>query len=172
MKRQFSGLQKDIFKLYRQCLRTVQTKPTEYQGNWKKFIRSQFEKHRGLNHRDVDTISHFLHASGPPGSRLIFSDGESMHQNSTYIGVFHERRDIAVPKFKGDSKDTWLLKAAPFFEYLYMMETDDVRQLLAKFGNYDTMENYEKWEKQIVETLKEDWEKKQHQNEKQGNSVW
>ncbi|PVV03296.1 hypothetical protein BB560_002234 [Smittium megazygosporum] len=86
--------------------------------------------------------------------------------------VTPEENAIAAPKFKGDPKDTWLLKSVPFFEYLYMMETDDVRQLLAKFGNYDTMENYEKWEKQIVETLKEDWEKKQHQNEKQGNSVW
>ncbi|PVU85630.1 hypothetical protein BB560_006958, partial [Smittium megazygosporum] len=57
--------------------------------------------------------------------------------------VTPEENAIAAPKFKGDPKDTWLLKSVPFFEYLYMMETDDVRQLLAKFGNYDTMENYE-----------------------------
>jgi len=81
--RRFSGLQKEVLTLYRQCLRSVQLKPEvsilntswqishddidtnstslqENRQNWVKYIHDEFNKYRSVQRRDFATIEHLL----------------------------------------------------------------------------------------------------------------
>ncbi|KAF2858204.1 hypothetical protein K470DRAFT_206408, partial [Piedraia hortae CBS 480.64] len=51
-----SGIQKDVLRLYRQCLRAARFKPALARPNFEAFARKEFEKHMALNRKDFATI--------------------------------------------------------------------------------------------------------------------
>ncbi|EMG48364.1 SDH6 Succinate dehydrogenase assembly factor 1 [Candida maltosa Xu316] len=55
-----SGLQKDVIHLYRQCIRTVKTKPRDTQPHWKNFIHEEFNKYKKLPKKEFNTIEYLL----------------------------------------------------------------------------------------------------------------
>ncbi|ODV62885.1 Sdh6p ASCRUDRAFT_74341 [Ascoidea rubescens DSM 1968] len=55
-----SGLQKEVIRLYRACIRQSYKKPIENQGNFRKYIRQEFGKYRDLPRRDFTTVEHLL----------------------------------------------------------------------------------------------------------------
>ncbi|KAJ1677125.1 hypothetical protein EV182_006824 [Spiromyces aspiralis] len=58
---QLSGLQRDVLKLYRDCLRMIRAKPPESQARFRGYLRGEFEKHRHLARvRDAATIEYLL----------------------------------------------------------------------------------------------------------------
>ncbi|OMJ28271.1 Mitochondrial import inner membrane translocase subunit TIM50 [Smittium culicis] len=77
---------------------------------------------------------------------------------------------VKVPQFKGEPGDDWLRRVIPFFEYVFMMETKDVREVLSKFGNGDLADEYQKWEKDLIEKLNSDWENKKAKKEEYSNT--
>ncbi len=56
----FSGLQKDVLTLYRECMRAAYAKPKENREHWVTFVHSQFNKYRNLPRRDFNTIEYLL----------------------------------------------------------------------------------------------------------------
>ncbi|CAH2445875.1 Succinate dehydrogenase assembly factor [Komagataella phaffii CBS 7435] len=56
----YSGLQKEVLKLYRSCIRQAYKKPTENQDHWVRFVHEQFDKYRAIPKRDFATIEHLL----------------------------------------------------------------------------------------------------------------
>lgn len=49
MKRsRYSGIQKEVLKLYRVCLRTVKTKTPETQPHWRRFVRDLFKAQQNV----------------------------------------------------------------------------------------------------------------------------
>jgi len=58
----FSGLQKDVLILYRECMRAAYAKPKENREHWVNFVHSQFNKYRHLPRRDFSTIEYLLRA--------------------------------------------------------------------------------------------------------------
>lgn len=55
-----SGIQRDVIKLYRQCIRAVHKKPVSEQPNFYHFVRREFDKYKGLGKRDFGTIEFLL----------------------------------------------------------------------------------------------------------------
>ncbi|EGW30751.1 uncharacterized protein SPAPADRAFT_72684 [Spathaspora passalidarum NRRL Y-27907] len=55
-----SGLQREVLKLYRQCVRTVKTKPPSAQEHWRKFIRGEFKRYQHLTKKDFGAIEHLI----------------------------------------------------------------------------------------------------------------
>ncbi|ORX69565.1 hypothetical protein DL89DRAFT_267752 [Linderina pennispora] len=59
--RKLSGLQKDVLRLYRDCLRAVRTKPEEAQPRFYAFTRREFEKNIGsMKRTDVKAIEYLM----------------------------------------------------------------------------------------------------------------
>ncbi|KAH7132055.1 complex 1 protein-domain-containing protein [Dendryphion nanum] len=56
----YSGLQRDVLSLYRQCLRAVREKPSDTRGNFRDFARSEFRQHASVNKKDFSTIEYLL----------------------------------------------------------------------------------------------------------------
>lgn len=56
----FSGLQKDVLALYRDCMRAAYRKPTQYRKHWVDFIHAEFGKHRQVSRRDFATVEYLL----------------------------------------------------------------------------------------------------------------
>ncbi|OLY82941.1 Mitochondrial import inner membrane translocase subunit TIM50 [Smittium mucronatum] len=79
---------------------------------------------------------------------------------------------VQVPAFTGQPGDDWLMKSIPFFEYVFMLETKDVREPIAFFGKGDLAENYEEWEKNLVETLNKDWEENKKKKTQYSDTIW
>ncbi|RCK58979.1 Succinate dehydrogenase assembly factor 1, mitochondrial [Candida viswanathii] len=55
-----SGLQKEVLHLYKDCLRTVRSKPVDTRAHWRGFIREEFGKYRGLPKKQFNTIEHLI----------------------------------------------------------------------------------------------------------------
>ncbi|KAJ2477598.1 hypothetical protein EV174_004572, partial [Coemansia sp. RSA 2320] len=59
--RKLSGLQKDVLRLYRDCLRAVKSKPEASRPRFQAFARHEFEKNTAMLKRtDVKAIEHLL----------------------------------------------------------------------------------------------------------------
>lgn len=56
----FSGIQRDVLSLYRQCLRQIDKKPEERQVHFRQFARAEFEKHLSLDKKDFAAIEFYL----------------------------------------------------------------------------------------------------------------
>ncbi|WPK26063.1 hypothetical protein PUMCH_003408 [Australozyma saopauloensis] len=55
-----SGLQREVLKLYRICIRATYTKPSENRLHWRDYIRSEFDKHKLLPKKSFSVIEHLL----------------------------------------------------------------------------------------------------------------
>lgn len=55
-----SGLQRDVLRLYRLCIRSVNKKPVETKGQWMMFVKREFEKNKHLSKRQFSLIEHLL----------------------------------------------------------------------------------------------------------------
>ncbi|KAI0781989.1 hypothetical protein C8Q75DRAFT_796005 [Abortiporus biennis] len=56
-----SGLQKDVFALYRRALRMARTKPPQTQSKFRLFVRYNFKTQASaMSPRDVSAIEHLL----------------------------------------------------------------------------------------------------------------
>lgn len=55
-----SGLQREVLKLYRQCIRSTYTKPAENRLHWREYVRGEFDKHKGLPKKSFSVIEHLL----------------------------------------------------------------------------------------------------------------
>ncbi|KAF1953898.1 hypothetical protein CC80DRAFT_494152 [Byssothecium circinans] len=55
-----SGLQRDVLRLYRECLRGVRGKPADTRANFRELTRSEFRKHATINKKDFGTIEYLL----------------------------------------------------------------------------------------------------------------
>jgi succinate dehydrogenase assembly factor 1 len=55
-----SGLQKQVLQLYKQCLQTIKTKPIHVQPQFTKYVKSEFDKNKGMGKREVFTIEYLL----------------------------------------------------------------------------------------------------------------
>ncbi|KAJ1668680.1 hypothetical protein IW140_002032 [Coemansia sp. RSA 1813] len=59
--RKLSGLQKDVLRLYRDCLRATRKKPAEAQPRFRAFARQEFEKNiASVKRTDVQAIEYLL----------------------------------------------------------------------------------------------------------------
>ncbi|KAI9884956.1 MAG: hypothetical protein M1823_003232, partial [Watsoniomyces obsoletus] len=56
----FSGLQRDVLSLYRQCLREAHKKPERSRVHFEQFARSEFHKAGQLDKRDFAAIEYLL----------------------------------------------------------------------------------------------------------------
>ncbi|PBP22878.1 hypothetical protein BUE80_DR006264 [Diplocarpon rosae] len=55
----YSGLQRDVFSLYRKCLRASRTKG-EARKHFEKYARTEFEKAIHLDKKDFSTIEYLM----------------------------------------------------------------------------------------------------------------
>eukprot|EP00048_Salpingoeca_helianthica_P021656 m.13572 g.13572 ORF g.13572 m.13572 type:complete len:79 (+) comp6216_c0_seq1:6-242(+) len=55
-----SGLQKEVFGLYRAAFRAIRSKPEESQPAFKQYVRNQFAEHKSLKRTDVMRIEQLL----------------------------------------------------------------------------------------------------------------
>lgn len=61
MTRRLTGLQKEVFKLYREILRTAQAQTDKaYATTLKQHARSQFDDNREIKKTDIQLIEHLL----------------------------------------------------------------------------------------------------------------
>ncbi|KAJ2786490.1 hypothetical protein GGI15_001485 [Coemansia interrupta] len=59
--RKLSGLQKDVLRLYRDCLRAARQKPEESRPHFRAFARAEFEKNIGsMKRTDAKAIEYLL----------------------------------------------------------------------------------------------------------------
>jgi len=59
--RKHSGLQREVFSLYRRALRLIPTKPAPVQGKFSLFVRYNFRQNaRSISPRDITAIEHLL----------------------------------------------------------------------------------------------------------------
>jgi len=56
----YSGLQKEVLALYRQCLRQSRKKPANVRTHFEKYTRAEFEKSIGLDKKDFGAIEYLL----------------------------------------------------------------------------------------------------------------
>ncbi|RKF59648.1 Succinate dehydrogenase assembly factor 1, mitochondrial [Erysiphe neolycopersici] len=57
----YSGLQKEVLSLYRECLRVCRKKkPSATRSHFEQFTRSEFEKHLYLNKKEFVAIEYLL----------------------------------------------------------------------------------------------------------------
>ncbi|KEZ46460.1 hypothetical protein SAPIO_CDS0788 [Scedosporium apiospermum] len=56
----YSGLQREVLSLYRQCLRACRAKPADARPGFKAFARESFEKNLGMSKRDFGLIEYQL----------------------------------------------------------------------------------------------------------------
>jgi succinate dehydrogenase assembly factor 1 len=55
-----SGLQREVLKLYRQCIRAAHTKPPQNKDHWLRYIRQEFSKYQNLPKKQFSVIEHLL----------------------------------------------------------------------------------------------------------------
>lgn len=58
--KKLSGLQREVLRLYRKCLRTSYTKPQENQHNFINYTRNEFKKNARLPKKEYSTIEYLL----------------------------------------------------------------------------------------------------------------
>lgn len=56
----YSGLQKDVLALYRNCLRAARTKPSETRPNFENYARREFQRNVTLDKKDFGAIEFLL----------------------------------------------------------------------------------------------------------------
>lgn len=56
----YSGLQRDVLSLYRQCLRVARKKPTETRKHFEQFARQEFDKNLSIGKKDFSAIEYML----------------------------------------------------------------------------------------------------------------
>ncbi|EGD96780.1 hypothetical protein TESG_04210 [Trichophyton tonsurans CBS 112818] len=56
----FSGLQREVLSLYRQCFREIRKKPINSQGNFKQLARDEFRKNQAISKKDFAAIEFLL----------------------------------------------------------------------------------------------------------------
>ncbi|TQS34629.1 hypothetical protein Golomagni_04982 [Golovinomyces magnicellulatus] len=56
----YSGLQKEVFSLYRQCLRACREKSQDARPRFLLFTRNEFEKNKNLNKKEFVAIEYLL----------------------------------------------------------------------------------------------------------------
>lgn len=60
MAKKFSGIQRQVLDLYRNCIRAAYSKPVEFKQNWLNYIHDEFNKHRKIPRRNFSAIEHLL----------------------------------------------------------------------------------------------------------------
>lgn len=55
-----SGLQRDVLKLYRQCLRQVKSKPPASREHWRAFVHDEFSRGKGVPKKLFSVVEHLL----------------------------------------------------------------------------------------------------------------
>jgi succinate dehydrogenase assembly factor 1 len=55
-----SGLQRDVLKLYRACIRAAYAKPKENRSHWVGYIHGEFAKYQSLPKKQFSVIEHLL----------------------------------------------------------------------------------------------------------------
>lgn len=55
-----SGLQREVFKLYRVCIRALKTKPEQNREHWRVYIRQEFGKHQHIPKKLFSVIEHLI----------------------------------------------------------------------------------------------------------------
>lgn len=55
-----SGLQREVLKLYRACVRTLKTKPEQNREHWRLYIKEEFGKHRHIPKKLFSVIEHLI----------------------------------------------------------------------------------------------------------------
>lgn len=55
-----SGIQREVLKLYRACIRSTYTKPSENRLHWRNYVRAEFDKHKRLPKKSFSVIEHLL----------------------------------------------------------------------------------------------------------------
>lgn len=58
--RKLSGLQRDVLRLYRDCLRVVRRKPHDTQPRFLAYARREFDKNLHIKRTNVMAIEHLL----------------------------------------------------------------------------------------------------------------
>ncbi|ODQ62305.1 hypothetical protein WICANDRAFT_24941 [Wickerhamomyces anomalus NRRL Y-366-8] len=58
--RKLSGLQKEVLKLYRLCIRASYTKPKENRQHFVSYTKNEFAKFQQLPKKEFSTIEHLL----------------------------------------------------------------------------------------------------------------
>ncbi|KAJ1836661.1 hypothetical protein IWW55_003257 [Coemansia sp. RSA 2706] len=58
--RRLSGLQKDVLRLYRDCLRAIRRKPELARPRFHAFARREFERNLDIKRTDVKAIEYLL----------------------------------------------------------------------------------------------------------------
>eukprot|EP00198_Chlamydomonas_reinhardtii_P004336 XP_001693672.1 LYR protein [Chlamydomonas reinhardtii] len=78
--RAFSGLQKQVFSLYRACMRGVRSKPESERADLREYVRAEFNKGKSLSPKDIQRIEHMLRHGKKmlvmlmaPGARMSWS---------------------------------------------------------------------------------------------------
>ncbi|KAL2112518.1 hypothetical protein VUR80DRAFT_7371 [Thermomyces stellatus] len=56
----YSGLQREVLSLYRQCLRACRAKPEDARPAFRAFARRAFDENLGINKRDFGLIEYQL----------------------------------------------------------------------------------------------------------------
>ncbi|KAF9921953.1 mitochondrial inner membrane protein required for protein import, partial [Modicella reniformis] len=72
---------------------------------------------------------------------------------------------IAMEPWTGDPNDTELIAMIPFLETLALTEIEDVRDPLAKFRGKNIPVEFAKWEEELKEQMRLQWEE-EHKNKK------
>ncbi|OMJ07701.1 Mitochondrial import inner membrane translocase subunit tim50 [Smittium culicis] len=122
-----------------------------------RLYREQTRYDKGVHYKDLSYLNRDL-------SKVILLDIIPKEDS------LQPENSVKVPQFKGEPGDDWLRRVIPFFEYVFMMETKDVREVLSKFGNGDLADEYQKWEKDLIEKLNNDWENKKAKKEQYSNT--
>ncbi|KAK6203537.1 complex 1 protein-domain-containing protein [Scheffersomyces amazonensis] len=55
-----SGMQREVLKLYRGCIRIIRTKPIENQEHWRQFVREEFRKNQHISKKQFNVIEHLI----------------------------------------------------------------------------------------------------------------
>ncbi|EHY52007.1 hypothetical protein HRR83_003428 [Exophiala dermatitidis] len=69
-----SGLQREVLKLYRQCLRAARKKPEATRENFRNVARREFRKHQMIDRKDFAAVETLLRM-GTRKLELYSSDG-------------------------------------------------------------------------------------------------
>ncbi|CAG8578156.1 226_t:CDS:10 [Ambispora gerdemannii] len=77
---------------------------------------------------------------------------------------------IAVPPWKGDPSDTFLIDIIPFLEHFCLLDIQDVRPVLVQFKGKDIPKAYAQWEKEWKEKRRLEWE--EIKQPKKGLASW
>ncbi|KAG0265793.1 mitochondrial inner membrane protein required for protein import [Actinomortierella ambigua] len=79
---------------------------------------------------------------------------------------------IEMKPWKGDANDTELVAMIPFLETLALTEVEDVRVPLSKFRGTNIPVAFAKWEEDLKEKMRLDWEEEQQKKKGKGFGIF